>query len=604
MSEPAAWEDLDLKAGAPVRRFAWDHEVQATSELRRIINIPRRIYTPENEAAIVSTYTGWLRKPSSDWTLHAQQAVPLHEARTYGGFFGNIYAGGGKTLLSGLLPMVGEARNPVLLTESGLLEKTSREMRELDGKFHVCTWLRTLGYSALGRASYYAEYDPETKLPIPESGLLERIDPDWLIADECFALANKKSAVTQRVINFLEARLRAGRRVKFCAFSGTITNNSILSYAHLIRYTTPRAWCWLPGNRLELWEWHKAIDKEEVGPGALVQGLGAASYNIADVRRAYADRMIATPTVYLTKEGEAGSSLEFREQLLEYPPEVANAFTPLRKDWEMPDGWRLEDAPLVWAHAQQLSLGFYMAHTPRPPIPWAEARSVWAAWCRHILTYNRRNLESELQVTNSVDAGNEDPEAWKALQAWRAVRPTFESKSKAVWISDVGLRTVRDFLAKAERPTLVWVNHTDFGEACAQWCGVPYFGQKGLTRDGRYIEDHNGHAILSHRANEKGRNLQHRWADNLVTFAAPGGAHTEQLVARTHRYGQKADVVNVTFLIGCCEHIAGLDKAEREAHYAQDTMRQPQRLVYGNLTRSISRKFAGNRAEHRWFKER
>lgn len=573
-------------------RARYGGTVQLTPELRRILSAPTRTISDQQAIDLAATYTNWLRKPGGTWSLHPHQGAFLHESRIYGGAFGQILAGGGKTLVGYLAPIVCETPKAVLLTNAGLIQKTLNEAKELASHFHIASWLRPISYESLGRVGYFGARDE--KGPILETGLLERLDPDLVVCDECHCLKGLKDAsVAKRVMRFAKHRREQGRPVKWVFMSGTITNHSILDYAHLVEYSVPRAYSFLPHNRAEVEEWSKAIDKEEMDPGALclLPGAGEGA-DIITIRRAYRDRMLATPGVYSTKEGEVGSALSvseinFLEKEGTHPQAIAEAFALLRKSWKLPDGWQLEDAPRVWAHAQELALGFYYAPVPRPPDEWAALRSLWAKWCRHILTTNRRNLDSELEVTNSVDDGKEHPDARASLEAWRKVRPSFTPDRRAIWLDTTVLERIAHYTLRHREPILVWVQHTAFGNALSQATGIPYFGQLGRDQTGRPIESHRGSAILSISANRQGRNLQ-AWAHNLSTFVSIGGKYNEQVIARTHRYGQKEDTVFFRNVIHCAEHVAGFDKAINDSHYAQDTTGQPMRLVYGHVTRDIS----------------
>lgn len=580
--------------------------IQLTPELRRIASIPEREYTKEQGETIAEYYNAHLRRhPHIDWKLHAHQAIPLHEIATYGGGFFQVFAGGGKTLTTFLAPIVLGADRPVLLTLSGLVGKTHREAaEELSPRYNICSWLKVVGYSALSRTTYYAEHDPITKLPNPETGLLERLDPDLLLLDEMHALSNPRSAMTKRLLTFLRARRKAGRPVRVAGFSGTITDHSVLDYWHIAQFTTRSEWLWFPRHHTEAEEWHKCIDRELVDPGALVPMLRAESEDIRHVRQAYGHRMRRTPSVYITTDEKPGASLEFDDHPIEEDAAVNKAFAELRQHWRMPDGWTLEDAPVHWMAADCMSLGFYMAPKERPPEEWANKRLAWAQTCRHVLTHNLRHLDSELDVTNSVLAGNEGQEALEIYSQWVGVRDLYELKSKLVMVSDVGVRTIKKLLARSERPMLVWVNRNEWGELLAQECGSKYFSGGGFAKDGTYIEDHDkGHAILSFGANKAGRNLQYKWADNLLAMCTPPAKHMEQLIARTHRPHQKQDTVRLTWLVGCLEHVAAIDKAIQNALYQRDTTHTPQRLLYGNVTRKIFPPATGIKYT-RWSKER
>ena len=71
--------------------------------------------------------------------------------------------------------------------------------------------------------------------------------------------------------------------------------------------------------------------------------------------------------------------------------------------------------------------------------------------------------------------------------------------------------------------------------------------------------------ILSTKSNYMGRNLQDRWHKNLIV-GPPGKADTqEQLIGRTHRTGQKSDIVEVSYFLGSVESAESVDRARARA---------------------------------------
>jgi len=132
-------------------------------------------------------------------------------------------------------------------------------------------------------------------------------------------------------------------------------------------------------------------------------------------------------------------------------------------------------------------------------------------------------------------------------------------------------------------PGLVWCEHVAFARKLSELTHVPYYGRKGVTDDGDYIEDRLGSAILSVEANSTGRNLQ-KWSRNLVVSPPPNGLQWEQLIGRTHRSGQEADEVTVHAFLACLEHVAALEQAQRDSRYQQDLTGQIQLLSVADIT--------------------
>jgi hypothetical protein len=76
-----------------------------------------------------------------------------------------------------------------------------------------------------------------------------------------------------------------------------------------------------------------------------------------------------------------------------------------------------------------------------------------------------------------------------------------------------------------------------------------------------------------------GKNLQHHFVHNVFTTFPPNGAIAEQTIARTHRPGQMADTVTVTWYAHTPETAAAMDKAMADARYQYDFDGQDKKLL-------------------------
>jgi hypothetical protein len=466
------------------------------------------------------------------------------------------------TLLSLLLPVVLEARRPLVLLPAHLREKTIHEMADLAIHWRLASHVRIESYQSLGR--------------VAAADLLEEYLPDLIVADECHFLKNPSAAVTRRVSRYLKAHRD---RVDFCGMSGTVTKRSIRDFAHLtswaLRQTNP-----LPESFPVVDEWARALDAavaphRRLGPGAL-RALGEP------LRPGFRDRLVQSPGVVATQEPPLPIDLDVRSDVAQHPANVDAAFHLLRTACTTPDGWDLMDGMAVWRAARELADGFYYRWDPRPPPAWAEPRKAWAATAREILGSNRRNLDTELQVREAVRAGFY-PWAISALEAWERVAPSFVPNPVPVWLSDHTVEAAVRW-ADAHPQGIVWVDHVALGEALER-AGVPYYGAEGLrAATGERIEAVAGRRAVaaSVAACGTGRNLQ-AWRDNLVLSAPPNGAQWEQLLGRTHRDGQAADRVTLTVSMGCVEDVRGFWRAVEDSAYMEEMTGQAHKLVHANV---------------------
>jgi len=561
------------------------HVVQRTSELKRILTIPRRSWSDEH----VHDLTAALRTNQGTQTLRPIQAQILFELGTKGGAFGPIKVSGGKTLVSLLAPAVTCAKRPLLLVPAKLREKTRIEAwvgRMLpDGTrieplcFHwrIPRHIRIESYEQLQTAG--------------SSSMLMHYRPDLVILDEAHKVRRISDAArAKRVRRYVED---VGCSV--LAMSGSFTNGSIKDLADLLAwcvadYPLPRVWS-------ELQDWSDACEEDsKCGVGAL-SDLGA--FDAKSARQAIQKRINETAGVVASADQSLGVSLNVCEVNIPAHPEILEGFKHLRgvvgndryPGWMRPDGWPLQDKIAIGALAQQLSLGFYYVWFPEPPKEWLVPRKRWNQVCRRILRTNRRELDSELQVIQEIRRGGYDGHTLEidgkevvvteVLEAWKRVEDTFEPNVKPIWLGDAVIRQCAEWLKGGG---MVWVKHVHFGLALEAKTGLPYFGDEGRDRNGNFIEDHHGKpCIASIESNFEGRNLQ-AWNRALITCPPASGDRWEQLLGRFHRDGQKADEVTYDVLNGCAEHIDAFEKAQMKAGKIQDLTGQEQKLCYASVS--------------------
>mgnify|MGYP001580441643 CR=1 FL=1 len=552
----------------PLKREASSQGVARSRCLERVAGLSRR--DPDAEAlALVGPLSAALRREESTAVLRPVQALALAELYEREGLLAGIEVGAGKTLISYLAPSVVYARRPVLLIPARLREKTRRDFDAL-----ALEWISpSVIYTILS----YEEMSREDR-----ATLIDDLAPDLIVADEAHHLKNPRAAVTRRVGRYL----RRGA-CRFVGMSGTLTTRSLRDFAHLAAWALGQD-APVPLHEPTLREWCAALDPGvddgwRISPGMLLEALPPAADDEVpdDLERARAGlrrRIRETSACVITRRSECPASIYVEEVALEpHPPEVEAALCRLRHDWETPGGEPLEEAARVWAVAQQVVLGFYYELDPPAPRDWREARRTWSSACREVLEGNRRDLDTARQVATAVDRGLY-PGAEDALAAWRAVRDTFTPRRVARWLSHAPLARVA--CLDAGGPAIWWTSHVEFGRALATCMDAPYAGEQGRLADGRLIDDLAGgcSVVASVQSCGTGRNLQ-AWSRSVITCPPADAGTWEQLLGRTHRQGQLADVVEVVIAVGCAESRAAVDKAFGEARYVEQTTGAPQRLL-------------------------
>ena len=500
-------------------------------------------------------------------TLRPLQALALVEAHDFRGLLGLLPVGEGKTLLSFLLPLVIGKPRPLLIVPAALEEKTEIEFAELREHWQYAPMPIT-SYELISRR--------------PE--LLDELAPDMIVCDEVHALKHPKSACTKRVWRYLRKRAKARKATPFCALSGTITARSFRDWWHLQQWALRPELQPLPYDFPTCLTWCEALDeklKKRRPLGELSRFCVDFHPNeehpeleLKQVRTAFGERLHMIPSVVSSKGGEVKASIRVNVKLADVPT-IDEAVREMRRTWTTPGGDEFTEIIDLWRHARELANGFYYEWDPPAPIEWLEARAEFSQLVRQVL-HRSRTYDTMTQVR---DAYAHDPR----VQLWQDVEPTFEPNPVPVWLTDDVLEYAQEW--GALWGGLVWVEHRAVGERLEDDFGLPYFGQKGRTRDGRSIMHHTGPAVVSQAAVSRGFNLQ-RYDQNLILNATPIGTRYEQLFGRTHRQGQQADVVTFDILVTVAEQLGGFEQARLDAAYEQQTTGQKQKLCLADVTQT------------------
>lgn len=567
--------------------------IKETIELRRILALPRREAMDVEDLA--DRLTELLKTPHGTQRLFPLQALALHDIAVYGGAFLPLDVGEGKTLISLMAPYVLDAFNVLLMLPAHLIRKTADERAELAKHWLIPNNIRFFSYQMLGLVQ--AEHE------------LEAFKPDLIIFDESQKVKNRDVAVTRRIERYMDRH----PTTRVVAMTGTIMRTSIKDFAHTLR------WCLkdnapVPLNDGELDEWALALDEKvanefcRLEPGALLQmcsteDLAAvAAGEISEIvaaRRGFSRRLRETPGIVASAETGTKVDIPLRISALEYDlSETTEAhFDRLRNEMVTPDDWNLSEAIEVWQHARQLALGFHQIWDPRPPDDWRKARRGWFAFVRAVLEHSR-TYDSPEHVARACLAGRLPSHA---LDRWRAIEHTFEIHTKAIWHDDGPINVAAQWMAQG--PGIVWTEHVEFAQRLARVTGQKYFGAKGLSYDGEFVDhaDPKRPAIVSVDANREGRNLQKKWSRNLVVSPEEGADKWQQLIGRTHRTGQTAPIVTVDVFLGCAEHARAFARARAGAKSIRDTVGAQSKLLIADVDWP-SREDIAARSSPRWIK--
>ena len=304
-----------------------EYPIAASQDLRRILALTSREYTPAQVDVLQTAWTAYLRTRTGTMRLKPAQAIALADLHAYRRLQAPIRVGGGKTLVTFLAPVVLNSKRPLLIVPASLVEKTRRDLQDASRDWRVPFNLHVISYEALGRESAAKE--------------LETREPDLIIADEAHRLKNRKAACMRRV----QRQIKNNPDLVFIPLSGTLVKDGINDFAHLSAWSH-KEHSPLPLNPHTVAEWAGALD-EKVRPGKR-RGLGVLSqafgaHDVEGARRGFFQRYTRTPGVVSTAGETLDCGIDINLIGCELGPGAQKVFNQLR-NWANPDGVELADS--------------------------------------------------------------------------------------------------------------------------------------------------------------------------------------------------------------------------------------------------------------------
>ncbi len=384
--------------------------VPKSTELTRILNIPRRVLDPST----VDDCTFVFALPWSKMKLWPLQSAALVEACQANGLFAPLGVGAGKTLITlCLYEALSSTRQVILLPPQLKKQLFNKLLPEYRKHFKMPDVFANAGDKPGIYVIGYSELSS-----VKKADILDRIKPDLVVCDEAHSLRHKDSARTKRFLRFM----RENPGTRFCALSGTITTRSIKDYQHLIDLAL-RKHSPVPSGHSELQDWSNAIDvvsDKAMQPGALMEFCNeeetqqALLNPKAAVRSGFRRRLVSTLGVVASTEDALGSSLVIRRLDLPMPQIVLDVIEGTNKTWSIDYNEyeqtrpveSKDDALSLNRSLRQLASGFFLRWNwkdQQKDVEWLTARKAWHQEMRgYLATQSRAGLDSPLLLARAA----------------------------------------------------------------------------------------------------------------------------------------------------------------------------------------------------------
>lgn len=621
------------------------HQHKLWAELQRIISLP--IYQPfspeEVEAFSRTNVLG--HAFDAGFRLNAKQCESVYCYDMYGGTFGKIGVGHGKTLASLMLCdrafRKGVERQVLFIPSHVLPQLTQQDIKWARARvpfaapIHVVAGRdqksrRQLAMSK-NRGAYIFTYPLLSSKDAEE--LLYLVNPGKIVCDEVHHVRHPAAARTQRLFRYF----RDFPNTEFSCLSGTITNKSIKDYYHLIR-TALKANCPLPLITELLNQWADILDsgaEETESPDAgapLIPIIEWAKFNFPEepisinlegFRSAFKLRLNHAPGVVSSGDLDIGTSLTICTAPV---PDYKNApgFKQLQElmdqvelAWKTPSGDEIEHAFHKWKYLYELTSGFYNQLAWPTPETYALRKNISEQEAFIILEKAREQhdaeqeyvkvmrrwiydkqlpgLDTPLLVASELARNGDKTVATEVYTAWRYAKalefvgcPVRDSL--AVRVCDYKIREAvkwaSEYVPKGEG-ALMWVFHEEPGLWLYEYlfkAGLdPLYCPAGNASNVGIIDKKNAGRIIvaSTPAHGEGKNLQH-FRHNYFLQWPRNASKAEQALGRTHRTGQTADELWMFTNTTTDFDENNFAACCIDALYAHQTTGDRQKLIYAN----------------------
>lgn len=643
-------EDVELAAGTPIdlQLAAMEHEVNPVNEreIARIVGMPIQPALKAGTSEFEQFCYERIDATHYDlgFRLFEPQVNGWAAYRQFGGLFGAIGVGWGKTLLTAAIANTAYTERKidriVLIVPSNVYTQLSavdlawiRARISLSVPFHLMghrtAEKRRAMFLSGYRGCYILTYSLLSTTDATE--MLQAIRPGLVILDEAHNVKHRRAARTRRLFHYLDD---TAPEAELVALSGTITAKGIEDYHHILRRALGNN-CPLPlGVRLAS-EWGFVLNSGALPSEAQAvefmplvhwaRGTHPEGYYTADVsgfRNAYALRFSTAPGVVSTGDSEIGCSLVLSNQPVPEHEECAGweelkiLMDRVETMWLTPGDDEIEYAVHAFKWLYELSAGFYNELYWPTPTQLAKqrgcsedqaaqsideakehhkAQQLYAQGLRAWLkAHHVANCDTPMLVARNMSLHGPKTVGKDLYDLWRVAKDLetpgmAERWSRAIRICPYKIDEAVSWAKDLPRGKggIIWVHHIEMGE----WCydalidaGVDALHcPAGEQHNRAIIDPAHAHRVVvaGLDAHGEGKNLQH--FEHMFYLQWPRRAvKAEQSLGRVHRNGQRADEVEARLCNTLEFDYLVFAACLQDALYIHQTTRVRQKVIYGN----------------------
>jgi len=545
--------------------------------------------------SLVPEMSELLRRPGSKAILKWPQALGLDYIYTHRGAYLGLPPGVGKTLITFLAPVVLHASRPCLIAPATL----HRDKTPSDFGRYARDWT--------------PHFKPATLINLESLSLdqnvhmLERGAFDLVMIDECDLLRNPESAAYKRLERY-RAENPDPAKVAFVLLTGSGMRFGIEDYDLHICWALPDGAAPVPYDQEEREVWREALRAKPKGREGYVRrpragvlldlcalprlAAGELPRNELETAQAVVARRInSTPGVCIIDDDDCDQPITIRLVRAPDDPVIDADFRQFYAVGEddtgdggglaycLPNGEPCTDGLSVWRALRSLGCGYYEYIDPAPPEEWSVSRRRYARKVRTLIA-------ASAWSSNPGDTPRAVERLYpndSAVLDWKRIKPTFKPRTSTRLQSDSVVRYAVQWMR--ENRGLVWCYSVPLARWIARAAGTRYYGAEGRAADGALLDENTPggeSAVVSIKANSRGRNLQGQFHTGLVIQLPQSADECHQLFKRMHRFGQSKPVRwDVLITSGAARY--SFDMALYEARQVQKVRRQTQTILRAHI---------------------